>query len=100
MSDVPTVYERPTDELRQIRDTVTGAPIHRGGCFYPNTVTVVVSVQRKWLVGNGESYRAPDKHEATDICVSGWHPLQPNFGYLWQPVQEQWRDLPIHEQST
>lgn len=81
------VYERPTDELRQVR--VEGDP------FMGQPAIRHYRVQRKWLVQSGPRYRADRPREPSDDCTAGWHPIEPNLGFEYTPVRAVWRDLPI-----
>lgn len=74
-------YERPTDELRQVRHAIT----HEGHCAY--------YVQRKWLVQDGEL------HGSHEFYTSGaWNAGMVHLVGLnreWVYVKPVWRDLPI-----
>ncbi len=88
-------FERPTDELRQVTRELRIES--EDDC--PRLHTVVVGVQRKWLVQSGESYRADRARAKTDLQTAGWHPLEPNVGFQWTPVRVEWRDLPTAPQK-
>lgn len=83
------LFEKATDELRQVTEEITFDTEHT----IPQTVSVVVRVQRKWFVQSGDSYRADRARAATDRQTGSWHPLEPNVGFLWTPVRSEWRDL-------
>lgn len=98
-----TPYERPTEELRQVRHT---ALLFAGDSY------AFFTVQRKWLVQDGELreeqywYRC-DEDEAKvyppamamvsaarpeDIVVVGRNVIPPTWVVK---LKEEWRDLPI-----
>jgi len=81
------LYEKPTMELRQIRGTM-------------NYVDVVLSVQQKWIVADGEPYVASSC--AIADMPNGIHPKYGLYLYghgsydsVWQRLKEEWRDLPV-----
>lgn len=81
------MIEKVTDEWRVLKRKVV-----------PGTFTgiaqgeVVISVQRKWLVENGNPYSPadfgpPDSPHDLFIGMLNGRPT-------WQPMKEEWRDLP------
>jgi hypothetical protein len=92
-----TSYEEPTNELRQVRHVVYEPNMRAGSRPLNQPVSYLYyMVQRKWKVQDGEPYYAP---EARGLAVQtgGWHPLEPNMGFRWTPVREEWRYLPVVE---
>lgn len=80
-----TYYEKPTDDLRQVRHEE----------WVGDHLLVYYTAQRRWLVGVGESYNSPERRNREDLMVGDWYPAQgPNFGYRFQPAKSEWRDLP------
>lgn len=88
------MIEKKTDELRQVLherrkplvNGVTGAVVWQveSHCY---------SIQQKWLVENGQPYNPPfngrpdSEHDSFIGIIDG--------RAMWQPMREEWRDLPI-----
>lgn len=79
-------YEKPTDELRQVRHEVKHWTGRIGAPTGHEIKYVYYTVQRKWLVQDGPAYVAEyAKNMFTDIQIG----LNE-----YCPSKEEWRDLP------
>jgi len=91
-------YEKPTMELRQmLRHAYLGEGL---SLMHKHLFT-----QRKWIVADGEPIMGPSC--SMNEMVNGVHPAWGVYLYgagsydaLWQPVKEEWRDLPIVNEET
>ncbi len=82
------LYEKPTDELRQVRHTRTPADIMSA---FMGKVDEWYTIQRRWVESYGESYllcTGLKPHRDTDIALS-WNMDSTE----WVQTREVWRDL-------
>lgn len=76
----------PTDDLRVVkRRCGLNENVIEDSFTAMRPALVVIAVQRRWLVPDGEPYDFPEPYQAIDIAVGP---------YRWQPRREEWRDLP------
>ena len=92
MSDTKQMmYERSTDELRQVMGTFDSCGLAR---------LAVTRIQRKWIVQDGEAFSVYqlDRPQADWIQAGDIR----KDGFLYIKVKEEWRDLPavIEEQAS
>lgn len=92
-----TSHEQPTDELRQVLQQVGYIPAIHSGTFGRTacTTAAVVSIQRKWLIRDGQPYiadisRSPDDQQGEWYARGG-----DEIGWQWIPMRAEWRDLPV-----
>lgn len=89
--------ERATDEFRQVKHELTERLPNQVGINNWSVHKVIgyyYTVQRKWLVQDGEAYPVPFTslpERNTDILVS---PGSDGYFPWYAPVREEWRDLP------
>ncbi len=58
------------------------------------------TLQQRWTVQCGPTYRADKRRETLDRQVGNWHPIAPEIGFLYAPMELVWRDVPQESSTT
>ena len=87
-------YEEPTNEFRQVKRPIKRGNQIAGPGYYETVTGYDVTIQRKWLIDDGEQFIGPHNMFPRDeVRFIKWTPDDSQT--VWQPRRIEWRDLPI-----